>query len=261
MAIAPPLNQGWGYGIVLGLGALFALGMVSTASDIARKNRLTFEQVLVTWILKRYNHEVQTSEMFSTAGRTVKSGLVASAVVSSWTVSLQFVQNQALSKSNQLVLVGCNSITEFLCCLQLRCFWTFLVCQRCYSSDLTLCVHRHRVEEKSTKCPYFPRGYQGSFRNGHSFGIRRFRHYDQHSRHCHVVDRWCSCYQLPHRDEHCCGLLLAPNWCHYLHHVWRYQGNFPYRLCSHRHVVDHYYDLRVYYLCHQRSAWITKGCV
>jgi hypothetical protein len=28
MAIAPPLSSGWGYGIVLGLGALFALGMV-----------------------------------------------------------------------------------------------------------------------------------------------------------------------------------------------------------------------------------------
>jgi Na+/proline symporter len=70
MAIAPPLSTGTGYGIILGLGALFALGMV-----------------LVTWILKRYNREVQTSEMFSTAGRTVKSGLVASAVVSSWTVS------------------------------------------------------------------------------------------------------------------------------------------------------------------------------
>lgn len=31
MAIAPPLNQGWGYGIVLGLGALFAFGMVSSS--------------------------------------------------------------------------------------------------------------------------------------------------------------------------------------------------------------------------------------
>lgn len=29
MAIAPPLNVGWGYGIVLGLGAVFAFGMVS----------------------------------------------------------------------------------------------------------------------------------------------------------------------------------------------------------------------------------------
>lgn len=33
---------------------------------------------------QRYQNEVQTSENFSTAGRTVKSGLVAAAVVSSW---------------------------------------------------------------------------------------------------------------------------------------------------------------------------------
>ena len=59
----PPLSQSFGYGIVLGLGFAFAAGMI-----------------LTTWILKRYQNEVQTSEMFSTAGRTVKSGLVASAV-------------------------------------------------------------------------------------------------------------------------------------------------------------------------------------
>ena len=29
MAISPPLSVGWGYGIVLGLGALFAFGMVT----------------------------------------------------------------------------------------------------------------------------------------------------------------------------------------------------------------------------------------
>jgi Na+/proline symporter len=53
---------------VLGIGALFALGMMFT-----------------TWVLRRYNNELQTSEVFSTAGRSVKSGLVAAAVVSSWT--------------------------------------------------------------------------------------------------------------------------------------------------------------------------------
>lgn len=67
-AYTPPLSKGFGYGIVLGLGAAFAFGMIAT-----------------TWALKRYQNEVQTSEMFSTAGRTVKTGLVASAVVSSWT--------------------------------------------------------------------------------------------------------------------------------------------------------------------------------
>jgi SSS family transporter len=77
--MAPALNQGVGYGIVLGLGALFALGMI-----------------LVTFILKRYNREVQTSEMFNTAGRTVKSGLVGSAVVSSWTWAATLLQSSGV---------------------------------------------------------------------------------------------------------------------------------------------------------------------
>ncbi|KLU90589.1 hypothetical protein MAPG_10441 [Magnaporthiopsis poae ATCC 64411] len=73
------LDQGTGYGIVLGLGILFALGMI-----------------LVTFILKRYNAEVQTSEMFNTAGRTVKSGLVGSAVVSSWTWAATLLQSSGV---------------------------------------------------------------------------------------------------------------------------------------------------------------------
>lgn len=39
----------------------------------------------ITYLCKRYLHEVQTSEMYMTAQRTVKTGLVASAIVSSWT--------------------------------------------------------------------------------------------------------------------------------------------------------------------------------
>lgn len=77
---ASPLGQAWGYGIVLGVGFLFALGMIVT-----------------TWVLKRYNNELQTSEMFSTAGRTVKSGLVASAVVSSWTWAATLLQSSSVA--------------------------------------------------------------------------------------------------------------------------------------------------------------------
>ncbi|KAF8417200.1 Sodium:solute symporter family-domain-containing protein [Tirmania nivea] len=76
----PPLSQGFGYGIVLGLGAVFAGGMI-----------------LITWLLKRYQNEVQTSEMFSTAGRTVKTGLVASAVVSSWTWAATLLQSSGIA--------------------------------------------------------------------------------------------------------------------------------------------------------------------
>ncbi len=42
MAIAPPLSVGWGYGIVLGLGALFAFGMVS----------------FVPWPLSNFTHKL-----------------------------------------------------------------------------------------------------------------------------------------------------------------------------------------------------------
>ncbi|KAF2258220.1 Na+/solute symporter [Lojkania enalia] len=75
-----PLGQAWGYGILLGLGFLFALLMIFT-----------------TWMLKRYNNELQTSEMFSTAGRTVKSGLVAAAVVSSWTWAATLLQSSSIA--------------------------------------------------------------------------------------------------------------------------------------------------------------------
>lgn len=53
--------------------------------------------ITTTYILKRYNSEVQTSEMFSTAGRTVKSGLVASAVVSSWTWAATLLQSSGVA--------------------------------------------------------------------------------------------------------------------------------------------------------------------
>ncbi|KAG7660753.1 DUR3 [[Candida] subhashii] len=63
-----PLPQSAGYAVVVGLGFVFAAGMM-----------------LTTYILKRYNGERMTSEEFSTAGRSVKTGLISSAVVSSWT--------------------------------------------------------------------------------------------------------------------------------------------------------------------------------
>ncbi|KAF2268268.1 urea active transporter [Lojkania enalia] len=79
---SPPLGQSVGYGIVIGLGFAFAFGMI-----------------LTTFVLKRYNYELQTSEMFSTAGRTVKSGLVASAVVSSWTWAATLLQSSGVAYS------------------------------------------------------------------------------------------------------------------------------------------------------------------
>ncbi|KAF2140876.1 uncharacterized protein K452DRAFT_272566 [Aplosporella prunicola CBS 121167] len=59
-----------GYGMIIGLGSAFAIGMS-----------------LLSWGLSRYMAEVQTSEMYMTAKHSVKTGLVATAVVSSWTIA------------------------------------------------------------------------------------------------------------------------------------------------------------------------------
>lgn len=52
---------------------------------------------MLTQTFYRYQNEVQTSEMFSTAGRSVKSGLVAAAVVSSWTWAATLLQSSAVA--------------------------------------------------------------------------------------------------------------------------------------------------------------------
>ncbi|KAF7194241.1 putative urea active transporter 1, partial [Pseudocercospora fuligena] len=67
--ISPPLSQGIGYGIVIGVGAAFAITMSA-----------------ISWYLSRHMDEVQDTEMFMTAKHSVKAGLTASAVVSSWTI-------------------------------------------------------------------------------------------------------------------------------------------------------------------------------
>ncbi|CAG8638451.1 9504_t:CDS:2 [Ambispora gerdemannii] len=74
------LDQGVGYGIVLGFGAFFAIVMS-----------------LLTLAQKRYLSEYQTSEMFMTAHRSVKTGLVASAVVSSWTWAATLLQSSTVA--------------------------------------------------------------------------------------------------------------------------------------------------------------------
>ena len=59
-----------GYGLIIGLGALFAFGMWGIAV-----------------VLAKFDNQVQGSEQFSTANRSIRTGLVASAVVSGWTIA------------------------------------------------------------------------------------------------------------------------------------------------------------------------------
>lgn len=96
MPITPPLSKGFGYGIVLGSSSEFRW-VIRLLTWIGLGFAFAFGMMLTTYVLKRYNREVQTSEMFSTAGRTVKSGLVASAVVSSWTWAATLLQSSGVA--------------------------------------------------------------------------------------------------------------------------------------------------------------------
>ncbi|KAI3703619.1 hypothetical protein L1987_73811 [Smallanthus sonchifolius] len=70
------LNQIVGYSVILGFGAFFAF----------------FTSFLV-WLEKRYVGARHTSEWFNTAGRNVKTGLIASVIVSQWTWAATILQS------------------------------------------------------------------------------------------------------------------------------------------------------------------------
>ncbi len=78
-----PLSQDDGYGVMLGCGAAFTIGMMVT-----------------TFSLQRYHNEAtNSSEDFSTANRKVKTGLIASAVVSSWTWAATLLPSSSVAYS------------------------------------------------------------------------------------------------------------------------------------------------------------------
>ncbi|KAL3689745.1 hypothetical protein R1sor_016054 [Riccia sorocarpa] len=72
----PVLGEGVGYAVVLGFGAFFAF----------------FTSFLV-WLEARYLGAKHTSEWFNTAGRSIKTGLIASVIVSQWTWAATILQS------------------------------------------------------------------------------------------------------------------------------------------------------------------------
>lgn len=99
-----PLQQKDGYGIIVGVGFAFAIGMM-----------------LTTAMLKRYNKQIMTAEEFATAGRSIGTGLIAASVVSSWTWSATLlnstaqVYNNGIAGSFTYSAGACVQIVLFSC--------------------------------------------------------------------------------------------------------------------------------------------------
>ncbi|PWN52362.1 Na+/solute symporter [Violaceomyces palustris] len=82
-SIPPPLNQGWGYGVLLGFGLAFAAGMM-----------------WITSLLRKYNGENNAHfETYATAGRKIGTGLTATAVFSSWAWSTALLSSTVVTFS------------------------------------------------------------------------------------------------------------------------------------------------------------------
>ncbi|KAH3681882.1 hypothetical protein WICPIJ_007188 [Wickerhamomyces pijperi] len=78
-----PLPQGAGYAVVLGLGFVFAFGMMA-----------------ITAMLRRYQKEIMTAEEFATAGRSISTSLVSVGCVSSWTWAATLLTSTAQAYKN-----------------------------------------------------------------------------------------------------------------------------------------------------------------
>lgn len=79
-AIGEALPEWIGWAVVVGLGAVFAV-IISVEVKIE----------------ERYLGVHQTSEMFNTAGRTIKTGLTAAAIVSAWTWAATLLQSSTVA--------------------------------------------------------------------------------------------------------------------------------------------------------------------
>ncbi|MFM9875703.1 MAG: sodium:solute symporter family protein [Nitrosarchaeum sp.] len=78
--VAPVLDESVGWFVVVGLGAVFAI-VISAEIKIEEK----------------YLGVKETSEWFNTAGRTIKTGLTAAAIVSAWTWAATLLQSSTVA--------------------------------------------------------------------------------------------------------------------------------------------------------------------
>ncbi|TPX63359.1 hypothetical protein CcCBS67573_g08701 [Chytriomyces confervae] len=76
----PVLTQAAGYLVVIGFGVFFSVGMI-----------------LLSLFERKYLGQVETSESFSTANRALKSGIIASSIVSAWTWAATLLQSSSVA--------------------------------------------------------------------------------------------------------------------------------------------------------------------
>ncbi|KAJ5253496.1 hypothetical protein N7505_012159 [Penicillium chrysogenum] len=109
-SVQPPLSQAVGYVVVVVIGVIIALVMM-----------------LITKVLKRTTGEDnEKTEMFMTANRTVRTGLTASAVISSWLWSTALLGSSFVGYDYGVAgpfwfAAGCSPMIVFFALLRISC--------------------------------------------------------------------------------------------------------------------------------------------
>lgn len=138
----PVLDQGVGYGLIVGFGAFFAISMTT-----------------LSLLLTRYKSQVQTSEMLMTANHSLKVGLIASAVVSSWTLAATLLSSTTGISTNTSTIDIVNLDDRDIPIRRIR---PLLVRSRLHDTNLPLRNRRHRAKTQGSTSPYLPRGRANS---------------------------------------------------------------------------------------------------
>ncbi|KAJ3376694.1 hypothetical protein HDU84_009578, partial [Entophlyctis sp. JEL0112] len=89
------LTQAVGYVIVIGFGVFFSGGMI-----------------LLSLFERKYLGQTETSESFSTANRALKSGIIASSIVSAWTWAATLLQSSSGRSRRRF---PDSALTDILC--------------------------------------------------------------------------------------------------------------------------------------------------
>ena len=204
--------------MVVGLGALFAVGMSVTS-----------------WLLSTYMNEIQDSEMFMTARHSVKTGLTASAVVSSWTIAATLLTSTTYGYSYGVsgpfwVCCATDTLDGELTVEPVR--------GRCLRSDPPFLGRCYRAQTSSTQCSDFPPSRKGPLRYHSTRGILVVLHaVPGHTDRQSPGGRVGGLHGHD-RSERRCSVLSAADWCRHLHVGWRHQGNLHHRLGSCRHIFE-----------------------
>ena len=223
--IGDVLDESWGWFIVVGLGA-----RVRDRNHDRDKGGGTIPRRL------------QTSEWFNTAGRVIKTGLTAAAIVSAWTWAATLLQSST----------GC---------LPVRGKRSVLVCGRRIHTGPSLRHTGNRAQAQGAQRPHVPGDHKGQVRRRRPPGLSRVRPDDQHDSYSHAAARRRCSRQRADRHGYLACRVPDPDRRDDIHAGRRAKGHVRCRLHAYHNHIHRDTDIRQHGLLYQPHYGRHRGNV